>query len=847
MSSSFTGLSTSKAREKLKQYGYNRIEGRSSVHPLRILLKQFTSPIMLVLIAAALISWSVGFLPGQEAHTVDTVLILIIVFLSGLAGFIQEYKSEKTVETLKRMSNPTVTVLRDGKEKELDVKYLVPGDVVILDQGGFVPADGEVLRIQGVLRINESALTGESRSVSKNKGKKVYRGTYVDAGGGTIEISATGMDTEIGSIASSLQSMKEQKTCFQREIATFSRRIIMILSGLIAVFTGVAVFKYNLYQSLLTGISLAVGAIPEGLPAVLAIVLSMGARQMAKQNALTKKIAAVESAGAAEVICTDKTGTLTKNEMTVRSLYYNDQVISNTKKEVTAQRAEPIIKCGLLCNNTRKRTDEKEREVLYGDQTEVALVKFAQKIGVTRETAFREEERIAENPFNSKRKMMSVVYGKEKSKENTLYAKGAPEVLIEKCDRIYKNGGTKKLTPKEKQRILDQNKEFASQGLRVLGFAHKKNVDPRNIEKEEAGMCWLGLQAMIDPPHKGVKEALKDCYRAGIRVIMITGDNALTARSIAQEVGFENTEVISGKDLDEMDDHYLEGRLNKGVNIFARTSPFHKSRILKVLQKRYSVAMTGDGVNDALAIKKSDVGIAMGKQGTDTSKEASDIILLDDNFATIRNAIREGRRIFDNIRKFLNYLLTSNFAEVLVVFFATIFLTLEEPILLPAHLLWINLLTDGFPALALGVDPAKKDIMKRPPRKRDEPLINRELVWFIVGVGVLLTAVLLAIFISINHTQGFAMARTALFTGFVLFECARIGSIKARDGTGWLTNPWLIGALLFTLILQLIVIYTPLNQVFEVVPLGISEWLILLLGFVISYWGSIFITKAVMK
>ncbi len=842
------GLTTAQAKQKLKQYGYNRIKGRSSVHPLRLLWEQFTSPIMLVLIGAALISWGVGLLPGQEAHTIDTVLILIIVFLSGISGFIQEYKSEKTVETLKRMANPTVTVIRNGGEKEIDIKYLVPGDLVLLSQGGFIPADAEVVKTEGLLRVNESALTGESQAVSKNKKDEVSRGTYVDAGGGTVRVTATGMDTRIGSIARSLQSMEKAETGFQKEVAVFSKRIIIILSGFIALFTGVAVFKYGLYQSLLTGISLAVGAIPEGLPAVLAIVLSMGARRMAKQNALVKKVAAVESAGATQIICTDKTGTLTRNEMTVRKLYYNGKVMENKKGSVNKKEVEPLIKCGILCNNVRRRTDREGKKKFYGDQTEIALVRFANKLKMFKDDISRNLVRIAENPFNSSRKMMSVVYGKtETSKNNTMYTKGAPEVLADRCDRILENGRTRKMDPKDKKKILKQNKEFASEGLRVLGFAYKKNVDSSGLDKEEKGMCWLGLQAMIDPPHRGVKQALADCYRAGIRVIMITGDNALTAKAIAGEIGFKNLKVISGPELEEMDDKILESELNNGTNIFARTSPFHKPRILSILQKKYSVAMTGDGVNDALAIKRADVGIAMGKQGTDTSKEAADIVLLDDNFATIRNAIREGRRIFDNIRKFLNYLLTSNFAEVLVLFFATVFLTLEEPILLPAHLLWINLLTDGFPALALGADPADKNIMKRQPREKNEPLINKELIWFIVGVGTLLTIVLLATFIYIKNNQGFAMARSALFTGFVLFECARIGSIKAREKTGWFSNLWLIGALLLTFLLQLAVIYTPLNQLFEVVPLGVSEWLILAVGLVVSYWGSIFITKAVIR
>ncbi len=846
MTPKIKGLTVAEAKKRLNEHGFNRIEGSSGIHPLKILFQQFFSPLMLVLIVAALVSWGIGFLPGQEAHIIDTILILIIVFLSGVAGFVQEYKSEKTVETLEEMANTKTTVIRDGKQREIDSEEVVPHDMVVLKQGDFIPADGEVYKAEGVLKINEAALTGESEAVLKKKGKKAYRGTYVDAGGGIVEIERTGMGTEIGKIAHSLQKMEKEKTGFQKEISKFSQQIIIILSVLIFIFTVIAVFKYTFYQSLLVGISLAVGAIPEGLPAVLAVVLSMGARQMARHNALTKKMAAVESVGAAEVICTDKTGTLTKNEMSVRKIFYDGQDFDVSKNKVSKKTIEPIIKCGLLCSSVEKGVNDSGQEEFLGDQTEVALVKFANRMGMDKQVILGKYEKLTEIPFDSKRKMMSVVFGIN-VKNNIMYIKGAPEVLIKKCNRIYEKGQVKKMTEKKKKEILEKNENLAGQGLRVLGFASKQNIDINKGESEEKNLCWTGLQAMIDPPHRGVKQAIKDCYTAGIKIIMITGDNSLTAKSIAEEIGFRKVAVMNGKEIDQTTDEQLEKILEEGTNIFARTSPFHKTRILKILQKKYSVAMTGDGVNDALALKKADVGIAMGQKGTDTSKEASDIILLDDNFATIRDAIKQGRRIFDNIRKFLNYLLTSNFAEVLVIFVATIFITLEEPILLPAHLLWINLLTDGFPALALGRDPAKKDIMKRKPRQKGEPLVDKKLLWLIGTIGFLLTFVLLAVFISIYELKEFEAARSALFTGFILFECVRIGSIRAREGLSLFSNWWLIGAMGLTILLQLIVVYTPLNKIFEIQPLGIIEWLILIIGLIISYFGAIFITKGVTK
>jgi Ca2+-transporting ATPase len=846
---SFQGLSAKQAEQKLKEYGYNEIKEKNSFNAIKLLIKQFTSPILIILIIAGILSWAIGFLPGQEGHAVDSILIIIIVLLSGLSGFAQEYKSEKTARALKKMANPTATVIRDGEIREIGTKYLVPSDVIILNQGDFIPADGKVLKTEGLLHINESALTGESEQVGKKIGGKVYKGTFVDAGGGAVEITATGMDTEIGSIADSLQSMEEVQTGFQREVASFSKKIILALSGIIVVFTVAAVFKYNFYQSLLTAISLAVSSIPEGLPAVLAIVLSMGAGRMAKQNALVKRMAAVESAGATQVICTDKTGTLTKNEMTVRYLYNNNNVIGHKEKKAIKEKADSLVRCGILCNNARKRIDNSGKRIYYGDQTEVALLKFADRIGMTNKNLSAKWNRLTENPFSSKRKMMSVVCGSKDNKEKTLYAKGAPEVLVKKCDRVLRNGREEEIKQQDRKKILKQMEDFASQGLRVLGFAYKKNVDEQKAEKEEEKMCWLGLQAMIDPPHKGVKQALADCYLAGIRVIMITGDNSLTARAIAEEVGFKNLEVVSGDELDKMDDKELEEKLNNGVNIFARTSPFHKFDISKILQRKYSVAMTGDGVNDALAIKRADVGIAMGKNGTDTSKEAADIILLDDNFATIRNAVREGRRIFNNIKKFLNYLLTSNVSEVIVLFIATLFMSLKEPILLPAHLLWINLMTDGLPALALGKDPAERDIMKKPPREKGAPLIDGKLFYYIVGIGLWLSLILLVMFLYVRAVEDFLTARTVLFTGFVLLEFSVIVSVRVRENIKWSSNWWLNFALIGSLGMQLLILYTPLNQFFHISPhgLGVFEWAVLAMGFILSCLGVIVITKIGMK
>ena len=450
-------------------------------------------------------------------------------------------------------------------------------------------------------------------------------------------------------------------------------------------------------------------------------------------------------------------------------------------------------------------------------------------------------QKVAEIAFDSKRKMMSSIYKKD-NKFHT-FSKGAPEILLNKCNRIYVNGKVSKLTLDDKNRILSENKKLASQALRVLGFAFKESSKK---DTSETDFIWLGLQAMIDPPREEVKKAIKECYTAGIRVIMMTGDNPLTAKAISDEIGLKSNEVMLGEQLDKLSTQELEEKL-KNASIFARVSPLHKLKILEILKKNYRVAMTGDGVNDALALKRADVGISMGIRGTDVAKQASDIILLDDNFASITLAIKEGRRSFDNIRKFVNYLFVSNLAEIGVLFFATLFLTLKAPILLPIQILWINLLTDGLPAIALGVDPATPNIMKKPPRKKGEPIINKTLAWLIATIGIKKIILLFLTFIIINSLYGIEQARTALFTGFILYEFVRIGTIRAQEKLTWLSNKWLLAALAISLFLQLLIVYTPLNTFFHIAPLSPQSWAILLIGVVIGYLSAIAITKIVLK
>ncbi len=830
------GLSNNEAKKRLKKYGKNEIKKRTKANPIFIFLSQFKSPLIIILIIASIISWAVGFLPGQDSNLIDTVLILIIVFVSGISGFFQDYKAEKTIEALQKIATPKTIVIRNNIEINIPITEIVPDDVILLNEGDVIPADCRLIAVFN-LEIDESIITGESNAIKKGINKEVFKGTFVNSGHAKALVLKTGMKTKIGNIAEKLQAMQEEETTFQKEISSFSKKILYSITAIILVIFVVGLIKYHLYESLLLSISLAVAAIPEGLPAVLTLVLAIGAKVMFSKNALVRKLNVIESVGAVDIICTDKTGTLTKNEMSVTKLFFNHKVFdTNTIKD--AKEIKQLLLCGGLCNNS-KIIHQEDQNIYLGDQTEIALKKIYDKF-VTPE----KYKKLKEISFSSKRKIMSTIHEKENTK--FVFSKGAPEILIEKCNRIYLNGKIIKLNKKIIKEILSKNKEFASGALRVLGFAYKESKGKISEKDAEKNLVWLGLQAMIDPPRPEVKQAIKECYTAGIRVIVLTGDNPTTAKAIADEIGIKTGGIIEGYELDKLTDKKLEEKLNSTINIFARISPFHKLRILEILKKKYRVAMTGDGVNDALALKKADVGISMG-DGEEVAKEASDIILLDNNFASIVSAVKEGRRSFDNIRKFINYLFVCNLAEVGVLFIATLFLTLKEPILLPIQILWINLLTDGFPALALGLDPARPNIMKEPPRKKNESIINKKLSYLIGFIGFAKMLVLFATFILVGYISSIQEARTALFTGFVLYEFVRIGTIRSQEKLTWFSNKWLLWALIISVLMQLIIIYTPFNQLFHIQALGIYSWIILLTGITLSYVVAIWITKVINK
>lgn len=847
LESSEEGLSQEEAESRLDKHGPNSIRSDDQVHPVKILISQFQDFLIYLLIVAAFTSFFLG-------ETIDAALIFLILFANGIFGFIQDYKAEKSIEALKDMSTPNTTVLRDGEKRTIDSDDVVPGDIVFIEQGDAVPADARLIEAQS-LSTDESALTGESNNVSKSPGvlesaslaertNMVYKNTTAVKGRGKAIVVATGMDTRVGDIAEQINQAEDRKTPFQEEVDELGKKIgygIMAIIALVAVvqlfFTGngFTTSFTELVPVLMVAITLAVAAVPEGLPAVVTLTLALGSRKMLEKNALVRSLPVVESLGSVNEIVTDKTGTLTEDLMTVKRLHYQGEDIQVTGTgtsldggfekdghEVDTEYLKPLLETGVICNNAEKAPESEDTDY-YGEPTEVALLVSGLKSGLE-----NSGEREREIPFSSDRKRMTVV------KDGTAHMKGAPETVLERCDRVLVDDEVKELTDEHRERLKQKNQEFAEDALRVLGFA-KKEVDGNEDEKElEEGMIFLGLQGMIDPPREEVKDAVEDCRNAGIRVVMATGDNIATAKAIGKEIGFNPEDAMTGQEIEQLDEEELQDTV-EDVEIFARVSPHHKVMILQALQANgNNVAMTGDGVNDAPALKNADVGVSMGQRGTDVAQQASDMVLQDDNFVTIRDAIAEGRGIFDNIRKFVNYLLSANAGEVLAVFFGILIGTMFFPenfhstteealILTPVMLLWLNMVTDGLPALALGADPKSEGIMDRPPRGEDEPVINRRMMASILGIGLLITVAGLPLFFG-NLNAGLVRAQTMLFTFLVIIELVRIQIIRRRYHQSLLSNKWLIGALVSSVLLQLAVIYTPLNKVFQVTMLASHEW-----------------------
>jgi Ca2+-transporting ATPase len=819
------GLSPEEAAARLEKYGPNIIESGKKISILRLVLAQFTSPLIWILFAAAGISLLIG-------EVVDSAVIGVIILLNALIGFLQEYNAEQSIEALKRMASQQAVVLRGGKDREIDAADVVPGDVVKLEAGYKVPADARLIETAG-LQTQEASLTGESLPVTKilevyktdlvlgDRKNMVYAGTTAIGGRGLAVVTATGMETQIGRIATMIQSAPSTQTPLQRQLRNLGKWMgLLTLAICTIVFLAGIIKGEPVLDFFFVAVSLAVAAIPEGLPAVVTVALAIGIKKMVRRRALIRKLPSVETLGSTTVICTDKTGTLTLNEMTVKKIHVDGQVItvggSGYEAKGTFSSHTPsliqLLKIGALNNDASVEDIEGSCRVI-GDPTEGALIVSAAKAGLNRDSLEKNHPRTGEIAFTSERKRMTTIHRTDQGR--LILTKGAPDVLLPRCRRILDRGTVRSITEKDFTTIHQANESFAREALRVLGFAYKETEGHAPEDETEDGLIWVGLQGMIDPPREEVKESMDKCRRAGIRVVMITGDFKGTAVAVARELGIEGR-AVSGDELREID---LDGAV-EDIGVYARVNPEDKLRIVEALKKHgHVVAMTGDGINDAPALKTADIGIAMGITGTDVAKEASDMVLLDDNFTSIVSAVEEGRAIYDNIRKFVNYLLSSNIGEVLVVFTA-ILIGLPLP-LLAVQILWINLITDGLPALALGIDPAAEGIMDRKPRPPGANIMSG-LTPQIFFMGTLICIATLFTYWK-GLPAGIETARTMAFTTLVVLEIVRVQIIRISYRIPLLANLWLWLALGGSLVLQAFVIYTPFGRIFKAVPLDLAR------------------------
>lgn len=844
LNSSPAGLSSEEAQARIVRYGPNALQEKKRKLPLMMLLDQFADFMILVLIGAAVVAGVVGDLS-------DAIVIVVIVILNAVIGFIQEYRAEKAMAALKKMAASAATAIRDGINVSLPASVLVPGDIVVLEAGNVVPADMRLIEA-AQLRMDEAALTGESVAVEKHvhplpgehlslgdRRNLVFKGTFATYGRGRGIVVATGMGTELGRIATMLQEEEEVKTPLQKRLAAFGRKLAFAVLAICLVVFAIGVMRGEpVILMLLTAISLAVAAIPEALPAVVTVSLALGAKKLVQQRALIRKLPAVETLGSVTYICSDKTGTLTMNRMAVERIYAGDKTtaVGDPGSGNEAERSRALTIAMALNTDAESREDGS----VFGDPTEVALLDMAKKYGYAKNELEATHPRIAEIPFNSERKCMTTFHTMPEgsplgamlgARGYVSITKGAAEILIDKSTLMVAADGLKPIAADEYQRI---QKEMAEEGLRVLGVAMKTweavPGDP-SPEQAETDLVMLGLVGMMDPPREEAREAVSMCKQAGIQPVMITGDHPVTAKVIAKRLGIIEDgadQVLTGSELDRLSLDEFEEKVD-GIRVYARVAPEQKLRIVKALQdKAQFVAMTGDGVNDAPALKRADIGVAMGITGTDVSKEAAAMILLDDNFATIVKAIREGRKIYDNIRKFIKYLLTTNSGEIWTLFLAPL-IGLPIP-LLPIHILWINLVTDGLPALALSVEPGEGDVMKRPPRHPKESVFAHGLGTHAIWVGLLMAAITLSV-LFFETRRGNENWQTMVFTTLCLAQLAHVLAIRSEKESlfriGLFSNKYLLGAVALTFVMQMATIYVPaLNGIFKTHALTMGELVI---------------------
>ncbi len=848
------GLSAAEAQKKQEQDGKNEIKEENKKTWYSVLFAQINNVLIWILLVAATISLFVN-------KQLEFYFIIGIILIIAAMGFIQEWRAEKAMEQLKQLAKATVQVYRDGKITELPSEELVEGDIIRLDMGDKIPADAQVLE-SAELRVDESILTGESKAVAKKNKDDLFSGTIVVHGRAEAVITKTGMRSELGKIAKNMQQT-ETISPLQKKINRLGRTL-----GIIAVCTSIFVLIYGLSEGvpfeaiIIITLALTVATVPEALPLTLTLTLSIGMREMANKKAIVKKMLAVEGLGSTTVICTDKTGTLTKNEMTITTVYVDgkeyditgtgyqtDGAVLHANKKVSLeqnQSLQELVRAGMLCNNAILNDDQ----TLAGDPTEGAFIVLAHKTNLIQEQqkSTRKEEYI----FTSERKMMTTIHSS--AKQLRAYTKGAPEIILEKCSHILIQGEKKKLTKEQKQQILQQNKTYAEQALRVLAVAYKPEVQgPYTKDSVEKELVFLGLAGMIDPARDEVPQAIKDAHTAGIRVKMITGDNPLTAAAIAKQIGLtENPRVLTGSEIDSLSDEEF-AQVIAEVDIYARTKPEHKLRIVTALQANGEiVAMTGDGVNDAPAIKKADVGVGMGIKGTDITKESADIILQDDNFQTIVTAVEDGRRIYDNIEKFTTYLISRNFTEVTIILIVASIFGFEYLPLLAVQILFLNVIGQEFPAIALGLDPATKGIMQRAPRNPNQGLLHKRNMFLITSMALFMALAGVLVYTLGQPLEFTAEARTMLFATLIVMII--IHSFNFRSLTqsiftvGFFKNKWILASTAFSIPLLLATIYVPLFAGwFEHVPLGAQQWMIVLGGAVATFFFIEILKKIGMK
>ncbi|MEM7555617.1 MAG: cation-translocating P-type ATPase [Cyanobacteria bacterium P01_A01_bin.84] len=889
------GLMTPEVDRRLLHYGSNELEETGGRNPWEILLDQFKDIMLLMLIAVAVISgildvfkWQAGDLAAGEIPFKDTIAIMAIVILNGILGYVQESRAEKALAALKKLASPNVRVIREGKPVEISGKDLVPGDIMLLEAGVQVSADGRLIE-ESNLQIRESALTGEAEAVNKHSEAElaedsplgdrvnmVFQGTEVVQGRGKVLVTGTGMSTELGKIAEMLQSVEAEDTPLQQRMNQLGNALVTGSLILVAFSIGIGLLMGGDFLKLLeVSLSMAVAVVPEGLPAVITVTLALGTQRMVRRQALIRKLPAVETLGSVTTICSDKTGTLTQNKMVVQSVgagrhnfkvtgdgYAPDGNFQIEDKSISTEdypELFPLLVACATCNDSVLQQEQGEWKIL-GDPTEGALVTLAGKAGIEQDQWSSKLPRVGEFPFSSERKRMSVICEVKKvetgispiadvdpllcgllnHESHLMFTKGSPELTLERCSQVYIGGSVVPLDEEHRQKILTGNNSMAAKGLRVLGVACKAltEIPPEGSEESyEKELVWLGLVGMMDAPRPEVRSAVEECRAAGIRPIMITGDHQLTASAIARDLAIatEGDRVLTGQELQRMSDPELEQNVDL-VSIYARVAPEHKLRIVKALQNRNKfVAMTGDGVNDAPALKQADIGIAMGITGTDVSKEASDMVLLDDNFATIVSATREGRVVYTNIRRFIKYILGSNVGEVLTIAAAPL-LGLPDVPLIPLQILWMNLVTDGLPALALAVEPGEKDVMERPPFNPRESIFSRGLGSYIIRIGIIFAIITIALMMwAYNHATtvtdgGLSPERwkTMVFTSLCIAQMGHAIAIRSNNRLSIemnpFSNPFVLAAVVFTTILQLMLVYVPpLRAFFGTHVLSLNE------------------------